>query len=207
MKFLVVGLGNIGDEYAETRHNAGFLVVDYLAKKLGVEFQKSNFGAIAYGKYKARQIILLKPDTYMNLSGKSVAFWLKKENISIEKLVIITDDLAFPFGTIKMKSKGSDAGHNGLKSIQHELGTTEYTRIRFGISSNFPAGKQIDYVLGKWNDFEKKNLAPLLVHAAEAVLNFCFLGINDAMLKCNSTKKSLLISEPETDDDHKKPME
>ena len=158
MKYLIVGLGNKGEEYTETRHNVGFKVADKIAETLEVPFKPSNFGLMAEGKYKGRKVFVLKPDTYMNLSGNAVKFWLQKENIPVENLMIVTDDLSLPFGTLRMKMKGSDAGHNGLKSIQEQLQTQNYPRLRFGISAEFAEGKQIDYVSGKWNEVEKEKL-------------------------------------------------
>lgn len=185
MKYLIVGLGNKGDEYMETRHNVGFKIADRLAEKLETSFHTSNFGWLAEGKYKGRKVFILKPDTYMNLSGKAVKFWLQKENIPLENLMIITDDLALPFGTLRMKMKGSDAGHNGLKSIQNELQTQNYPRLRFGISADFSEGKQSDYVLGKWSEEEKEKLAERIEKFSDAVLSFIFAGIQNTMTAFN----------------------
>lgn len=181
MKYLIVGLGNKGEEYAETRHNVGFKVADKVAELTEGKFQSANFGWLAEGKYKGRKILVLKPDTYMNLSGKAVKFWLQKENIPLENLLIITDDLALPFGTLRMKGKGSDAGHNGLKNIQELLQTQAYARLRFGISSDFAKGQQVDYVLGEWTEQEKETLADRVEVFAKACLSFAFAGITNTM--------------------------
>lgn len=185
MKYLIIGLGNKGEEYTETRHNIGFKVADKIAEKLEVSFNSSNFGWLAEGKYKGRKVLVLKPDTYMNLSGKAVKFWMQKENIPAENILLITDDLALPFGTLRMKMKGSDAGHNGLKSIQSELNTQNYPRLRFGISADFSEGKQVDYVLGKWTDEENEKLGERIEKFANAALSFVFAGINNTMMAFN----------------------
>jgi peptidyl-tRNA hydrolase, PTH1 family len=150
-------LGNIGAEYVNTRHNIGFKVVDFFARKESISFQTAKLGEIAEFKIKGRTIFLLKPNTYMNLSGKAVKYWMEKENIAKENILVITDDLNLAFGTIRIKTKGSDGGHNGLKNIQLVLNSMEYPRFRFGISDEFKKGQQVDYVLGEWNDDEKKN--------------------------------------------------
>ncbi|MGC4128830.1 MAG: aminoacyl-tRNA hydrolase [Bergeyella sp.] len=185
MKYLIIGLGNKGGEYAETRHNVGFKVADKISETLEVPFKTANFGWIADGKYKGRRVFVLKPDTYMNLSGKAVKFWMQKENIPLENVLIITDDLALPFGTLRLKGKGSDAGHNGLKSIQHELQTQNYARLRFGISADFSEGKQVDYVLGTWNDEEKEKLPERIGKFSDAALSFVFAGLQNTMAAFN----------------------
>ncbi len=185
MKYLIVGLGNKGEEYAETRHNIGFKVAEKIAETLEVPFKSANFGLLAEGKYKGRKVLILKPDTYMNLSGNAVKFWLQKENIPLENLMIITDDLALPFGTLRMKMKGSDAGHNGLKSIQEQLQTQNYPRLRFGISAAFKDGKQVDYVLGKWNEEERSTLPERIETFSKACLSFVFAGIGNTMTAFN----------------------
>lgn len=185
MKYLIVGLGNKGEEYAETRHNVGFKVAEKIAETMEAPFKSSNFGLVAEGKHRGRKVFVLKPDTYMNLSGNAVKFWLQKENIPLENLMIITDDLALPFGTLRMKMKGSDAGHNGLKSIQQELNTSNYPRLRFGISADFSEGKQVDYVLGKWNEEEKEKLSERIETFSKAALSFVFAGINNTMSAFN----------------------
>ena len=185
MKYLIVGLGNKGDEYTGTRHNIGFKVAEKIAEKMEVPFKTANFGWMAEGKYKGRKVLVLKPDTYMNLSGKAIKFWLQKENIPLENILVITDDLALPFGTLRMKMKGSDAGHNGLKSIQNELQTQNYPRLRFGISADFSEGRQVDYVLGKWTEEEKEKLDERIDTFAKAALSFVFAGIQNTMTAFN----------------------
>lgn len=180
-KFLIVGLGNIGAEYVNTRHNIGFKVVDFFARKEGVSFQTAKLGDIAEFKIKGRTILLLKPNTYMNLSGKAVKYWMEKENIAKENILVITDDLNLAYGTIRIKTKGSDGGHNGLKNIQLLLNTTEYPRFRFGISDEFKKGRQVDYVLGEWNDDEKTKLPERLELAAEIIKSFALAGLNETM--------------------------
>lgn len=185
MKYLIVGLGNKGEEYTDTRHNIGFKVVEKIASIIEVFFKNSNFGSVAEGKYKGRKVFLLKPDTYMNLSGKAVKYWMQKEGIPVENILIITDDLALPFGVLRMKGKGSDAGHNGLKSVFQELGSQQYPRLRFGISSDFLAGKQVDYVLGQWKEEEKEKLDERIEKFAQASLSFVFAGIQNTMAMYN----------------------
>ena len=180
-KFLIVGLGNIGSEYANTRHNIGFKVLDYLANKEGVSFQTVKLGEIAELKIKGRTLLLLKPNTYMNLSGKAVKYWLEKENIKKENMLVITDDLNLAFGTIRIKTKGSDGGHNGLKNIQLLLNSTEYPRFRFGISDAFKKGQQVDYVLGEWSEEEKEKLKERLQISSEIIKSFALAGLNNTM--------------------------
>jgi peptidyl-tRNA hydrolase, PTH1 family len=166
-KFLIVGLGNIGAEYANTRHNIGFKVLDFLAKKESLSFETVKLGALAEYKFKGRTFFLLKPNTYMNLSGKAVQYWMGKENIPLENILVIADDLNLSFGTIRIKPKGSDGGHNGLKNINLILNTQNYTRFRFGISDQFKKGQQVDYVLGDWDEEEKSKLPERLELASE----------------------------------------
>jgi len=180
-KFLIVGLGNIGAEYVNTRHNIGFKVLDHFARTENTSFQTAKLGDIAEFKTKGRTLLLLKPNTYMNLSGKAVKYWMDKENIAKENILIITDDLNLSFGTIRIKSKGSDGGHNGLKNIQLLLNATEYPRFRFGISDEFKKGKQVDYVLGEWNDTEKSKLQERLELASEIIKSFALAGLNETM--------------------------
>lgn len=184
-KFLIVGLGNIGSEYANTRHNIGFKIVDYVANSEGISFQTQKLGDVAELKIKGRTLLLLKPNTYMNLSGKAVKYWLEKEKIEKENLLVITDDLNLAFGTIRIKTKGSDGGHNGLKNIQLLLNSTEYPRFRFGISDAFKKGKQVDYVLGEWDDTEKEQLKERLNLSAEIVKSFALAGLNNTMNQYN----------------------
>ncbi|WP_191858232.1 aminoacyl-tRNA hydrolase [Hanstruepera ponticola] len=180
-KFLIVGLGNIGEKYAHTRHNIGFKILDFLAEKEDLKFEAQKLGDITTYKFKGRTFILLKPSTYMNLSGKAVLYWLTKEKIPLENLLIITDDLNLPFGSIRLKTKGSDGGHNGLKDIQDKLQTTKYNRFRFGISDEFSKGRQVDYVLGEWNDDEKSKLPERLEKSVELIKSFGTAGVNITM--------------------------
>ena len=180
-KFLIVGLGNIGSEYANTRHNIGFKILDYIANQEGISFQTVKLGEIAELKIKGRTLLLLKPNTYMNLSGKAVKYWLEKENIEKENMLVITDDLNLAFGTIRIKTKGSDGGHNGLKNIQLLLNSTEYPRFRFGISDAFKKGQQVNYVLGEWDTEEKEKLKERLEISSEIVKSFALAGLNNTM--------------------------
>lgn len=180
-KYLVVGLGNIGLEYAETRHNIGFKVLDYLAQQESLTFEPQKLANLTTYKFKGRQFLLLKPNTYMNLSGKAVLYWLAKEKIPLENLLVITDDLNLPYGTLRLKTKGSDGGHNGLKDIQHKLNTTQYSRLRFGISNTFSKGKQVDYVLGEWSDEERAQLDERLNQCLEIIKSFGTAGVHHTM--------------------------
>jgi PTH1 family peptidyl-tRNA hydrolase len=180
-KYLIVGLGNIGAQYQSTRHNIGFQILDYLARKEEVIFESQKLGEVATFKFKGRQFILLKPSTYMNLSGKSVVYWLTKEKIPMENLLVVTDDINLPFGTLRVKTKGSDGGHNGLKDVQDKLQTINYNRFRFGISDEFSKGKQVDYVLGNWTDEENKQLPERLEKSAELIKSFGMAGISITM--------------------------
>lgn len=184
-KFLIVGLGNIGAEYVNTRHNIGFKIVDFFAKKESVNFETVKLGALAEYKFKGHTFLLLKPNTFMNLSGKAVKYWMDKENIPLENILIITDDLNLSFGKIRIKPKGSDGGHNGLKSIHATLNTTDYTRFRFGISDEFKKGKQIDYVLGDWVDTEKAALPERLELASDIIKSFGTAGLENTMTAFN----------------------
>lgn len=176
MKYLIVGLGNIGAEYAETRHNIGFKVLDALAEASSAVFSSARYGAVAECRHRGRQLILLKPSTYMNLSGKAVRYWLDAEKIPIENLLVIVDDIALPFGQLRMRTKGSDGGHNGLKNINELLGQNNYSRIRFGIGGDFPQGFQVDYVLGKWTDEERKAMPERVKVAVDAIRSFVSVG-------------------------------
>ncbi len=180
-KYLIVGLGNIGSEYANTRHNIGFKVLDHLAKKEDLSFVTQKLADVTVYKFKGRQFILIKPNTYMNLSGKAIQYWMTKENIPLENLMVITDDLNLPFGTIRLKTKGSDGGHNGLKDTQDKLQTTNYNRFRFGISDAFGQGRQVDYVLGEWTPEEESKLAERLDKSIELIKSFGTAGINITM--------------------------
>ncbi|TBX71309.1 aminoacyl-tRNA hydrolase [Flavobacterium silvisoli] len=184
-KFLIVGLGNIGAEYVNTRHNIGFKVLDYVAQQENLTFETAKLGAVAEYNLKGRKLILLKPNTYMNLSGKAVKYWMEKENIAKENVLIITDDLNLPFGTIRIKGKGSDGGHNGLKNIQLLLNTSEYPRFRFGISDEFKKGQQVDYVLGEWNEEEKAKLPERYKISKEIIESFALAGLANTMNSFN----------------------
>lgn len=180
-KFLIAGLGNIGPKYENTRHNIGFKILDFLAEKEELSWETAKLGDVTTHKKKGRTFIMLKPSTYMNLSGKAVNYWLEKEKIPIENLLVITDDLNLPFGTIRVKTKGSDGGHNGLADIQNVLQTTSYNRFRFGISDEFSTGRQVDYVLGEWTEEERKLLPERLEKACEVIESFGLAGINLTM--------------------------
>ena len=184
-KFLIVGLGNIGSEYANTRHNIGFKILDYIANQEGISFQTVKLGEVAELKIKGRTILLLKPNTYMNLSGKAVKYWLEKENIEKENMLVITDDLNLAFGTVRIKTKGSDGGHNGLKNIQLLLNSTEYPRFRFGISDAFKKGQQVNYVLGEWDTEEKEKLKERLEISSKIIKSFALAGLNNTMNEFN----------------------
>ncbi|MDP4208978.1 MAG: aminoacyl-tRNA hydrolase [Bacteroidota bacterium] len=186
MKFLIVGLGNIGDEYHITRHNIGFQVLDALAKASNICFEDKRYGAVTEYKFKGRTYVLLKPSTYMNLSGKAVNYWLQKENIPVENLLVIVDDLALPLGTLRLRSKGSDGGHNGLKSINEVLGRQDYSRLRFGIGNDFPKGHQVDFVLGEWNAEEKKILETRIPLSIEMIKSFGTIGVQMTMTQFNN---------------------
>jgi len=181
MKYLIVGLGNPGVEYYNTRHNIGFRVLDFLAEKSGISFIDKRYGFRAEYKTRGKTFILVKPSTFMNLSGKAVNYYLQKEKIPIEKMMIVVDDLALPFGTIRIKSKGGNGGHNGLTNIEQIMGTTKYNRLRFGIGNVFGQGQQVNYVLGEWEDAEKKTLNERIALAAEAIEKFPQLGIERTM--------------------------
>ena len=184
-KFLIVGLGNIGPKYENTRHNIGFKILDELAREKEVSFETQKLGDVATLKHKGRTFILLKPSTYMNLSGKAVNYWLQKEKVALENLLVVTDDLNLPFGTLRLKTKGSDGGHNGLKDIQSQLNTTKYNRFRFGISDEFSKGQQIDYVLGEWEGDEEKKMPERLKTSAELILSFGTAGVSNTMNSFN----------------------
>ncbi len=186
MKYLIAGLGNIGYEYQNTRHNIGFMVLDALAKASNLVFTDQRYGAVTEMKIKNRQLLLLKPSTYMNLSGNAIRYWLQKENIPVENLLVVVDDVALPFGTLRLKPQGSDAGHNGLKHIQEILGTQRYNRLRFGIGNDYPRGMQIDYVLGSFSEEDQKTLPERIESAGEIVKSFCMAGIQNTMNQHNN---------------------
>jgi PTH1 family peptidyl-tRNA hydrolase len=184
-KFLIVGLGNIGAEYVNTRHNIGFKILDFMAKKEALSFETVKLGALAEYKFKGRTYLLLKPNTYMNLSGKAVQYWMEKEKITKENVLVIADDLNLAFGTIRIKPKGSDGGHNGLKNINLVLNSNEYARFRFGISDAFKKGQQVNYVLGEWGESELAALPERLELASEAIKSFGTAGLEFTMTGFN----------------------
>jgi PTH1 family peptidyl-tRNA hydrolase len=186
MKFLIVGLGNIGAEYANTRHNIGFLVADELAAKHKVSFSTERYADKAEFRSKGKTFIVIKPSTYMNLSGLAVRYWMQQEKISLEHVMVVTDDLALPFGKLRMRGKGSDGGHNGLKHIQQILNTGEYARIRVGVGKECAKGQQVDYVLGEWTSEEKEGLCAVVEKAAQGCLSFAFIGLGLTMNTFNS---------------------
>ncbi len=186
MKYLIVGLGNIGSEYHETRHNIGFMILDAFAKASNVFFTEKRYGAVAECRIKNKQLILLKPSTYMNLSGNAVRYWMNEEKIPLENILILVDDLALPFGSLRLKARGSAAGHNGLKNIQELLGTDAYARLRFGIGNQFAKGAQIDFVLGKFTTEEQTTLPARIDLAIDMLKSFCLAGINITMNQFNN---------------------
>jgi PTH1 family peptidyl-tRNA hydrolase len=186
MKYLIAGLGNIGTEYENTRHNIGFNVVEHLAAGAGGTFTTGRYASVCEVRYKGRTFVLIKPSTYMNLSGNAVRYWLQEEKIPLENLMVVTDDLALPFGKIRIRGKGSDGGHNGLKHIQQILNTEAYARLRFGVGANFSKGQQVDYVLGKWGAEEEETLSERIELAAKACLSFAFIGIGKTMTEFNA---------------------
>ena len=181
MKYLIVGLGNIGDEYANTRHNIGFVVADAFAFDRKAEFSSGRYASIAKASLKGRTFIILKPTTFMNLSGKAVRYWMTKEDILPENILVIVDDLALPLGTLRLRKKGSDGGHNGLISINEETGTMDYARLRIGIGDDFPKGRQVDYVLSRWTIEEEKVLLPKITTCVDIIKNFALSGIDRTM--------------------------
>jgi PTH1 family peptidyl-tRNA hydrolase len=186
MKFLIAGLGNIGDEYANTRHNIGFLVLDALAGASNTFFKTDRLASVAEIKFKGRTFVLIKPSTYMNLSGKAINYWLQAEKIPAENMLVVTDDIALPFGKLRMKGKGSDGGHNGLKSIQETLGTVDYARLRFGIGSDYAKGRQVEYVLGEWSKEERDQLAERIKVAGDMIKSFGTIGLQLTMTNYNN---------------------
>ena len=186
MKYLIVGLGNIGAEYVGTRHNIGFRIADTLAESLNLDFSTERYGDIARGRLKNKQVVILKPSTYMNLSGNAVRYWKDKENIELENILILVDDIALPFGAVRMKGSGSDAGHNGLKNIAQMLGTQSYARLRFGVGNDFPRGCQIAYVLGQFTLDQRQQLPVRVDYAVDAVKTFVLAGLQTAMCDFNN---------------------
>ncbi len=186
MKYLIAGLGNIGPEYENTRHNVGFDILDALAGASNISFKDKRYGFIGELKYKARNIILLKPSTYMNLSGKAVHYWMQKEKIPLDKVLVILDDLALDFGKIRIRPKGGDGGHNGLANINQILGTSNYARLRFGIGNDFYKGQQVDYVLSKWSNEEHNTLQERFEVCVEIIKSFCTIGLERTMTNFNN---------------------
>ncbi|MDP4282697.1 MAG: aminoacyl-tRNA hydrolase [Bacteroidota bacterium] len=186
MKYLIAGLGNIGEEYANTRHNIGFIAADALAQSLKTTFTTDRYASVAKGSLKGRQIVIIKPSTYMNLSGKAIRYWLNKEGIPIENILVIVDDLALPLGTLRLRKKGSDGGHNGLSSIIEYIETTEFSRLRIGIGNDFAKGYQIDYVLSRWTAEEEKILIPRIETSVEMIKSFVLEGVEKAMTRFNT---------------------
>jgi peptidyl-tRNA hydrolase, PTH1 family len=189
MKYLIVGLGNIGEEYKDTRHNIGFKVLDAMVLASNAVFTDKRYGAVCQLKYKGRDLILLKPSTFMNLSGNAVNYWLTKENIPLENMLVIVDDIALPLGSIRMRSRGNDGGHNGLAHISTILGTNEYPRIRFGIGNGFRKGSQIDFVLGSWNPEERKVVDERISIVIDMIRSFAFAGTELTMTAFNKAGK------------------
>ena len=185
MKYLIVGLGNIGDEYVGTRHNIGFRVVDALAKAQGATWQDKRYGFVARMRVKNAELVLLKPSTYMNLSGNAVRYWMQQEKVEMPNLLVIVDDLSLPVGALRMKQSGSAGGHNGLKHIGSVLGSQQFVRMRIGVGNDFPRGGQVDYVLGKFSDEDLTTLSPQIEKASDAVKAFCLSGVTMAMNQYN----------------------
>ncbi len=188
MKYLIIGLGNIGDEYRDTRHNIGFMVLDAFAKASNIVFENKRYGATATMRLKNKELVLLKPSTYMNLSGNAVRYYMQLHKIPLERVLIIVDDLALPFGTIRLKQKGSDAGHNGLKHIAQTLGTQQYSRLRFGLGNDFPRGGQIDFVLDKFPKDQLEQMPPLFERTEEIIKSFVLSGVTITMNQFNTRK-------------------
>lgn len=186
MKYLIACLGNIGAEYANTRHNAGFLVADKLAAQAGVSFTTQRYAQTTVVKHRGKSLVIIKPTTYMNLSGNSVQYWMQKENIDTEHLLVVVDDIALPTGQLRMKMKGGDAGHNGLEHLIQILKTNEFSRLRFGIGNDFPRGRQVDFVLGEWSKQELEIIQPRIEVAADMVKSFASVGIQLTMTAFNN---------------------
>lgn len=184
-KFMIVGLGNIGDEYAGTRHNIGFQILNSLSDQHNITFETAKLGDVGSFKIKGRSVLCLKPSTYMNRSGKAIKYWMDKENIPLNHLLVITDDINLPFGTLRLKPKGSDGGHNGLRDIQNTLQSIQYNRLRFGVGAEFSRGRQVDYVLGKWSEEESAALKERFAKASEVVASFVLAGVKITMNQFN----------------------
>lgn len=187
-KYLIVGLGNIGDKYKNTRHNIGFKILNYLAENEDITFETQKLGDIAKYRHKGRSFILLKPSTYMNLSGKAVKYWMTKEKIQLENVLIICDDLNIPYDSLRLKPKGSAGGHNGLKDINNVLNTQQYARLRFGVGNSFSKGRQVDYVLGKWNKEELDTMNEKLEKISKTIKSFGLIGVEKTMNEFNKKK-------------------
>jgi PTH1 family peptidyl-tRNA hydrolase len=196
MKYLIVGLGNIGEEYRDTRHNIGFTILDAMAAASNTAFYDRRYGSVCEIKYRGRDLILLKPSTFMNLSGNAVNYWMKKEKIPLQNLLVIVDDIALPLGSVRMRHKGSAGGHNGLAHISSVLGTDEYPRIRFGIGNGFHKGTQVNFVLGKWSSEEKKIIESRISMVQDMIRSFAFAGTELTMTTFNKEGKM-----PPTDGD------
>ena len=186
MKYLIVGLGNIGDEYRNTRHNIGFMILDAFAEASNISFETQRYGDVGSDRVKNQQVVLLKPSTYMNLSGNAVRYWKDKENIDIDHILIVVDDLSLPVGAIRIRQRGSDAGHNGLKNIAAMLGTENYARLKFGIGNDFPRGCQVDFVLGNFSSEDRELLKERIPVAVDAIREYILAGIGSAMCKYNN---------------------
>ena len=186
MNYLIAGLGNIGDEYEGTRHNIGFRILDALAKASNITFQDRRYGFISELSVKGQRLFLLKPSTYMNLSGNAVRYWMNEKKIPIERLLIVNDDLALPVGSLRMKPGGSEGGHNGLRHITSVLGTNQYARLRFGVGNEYPKGGQVDFVLGRFSPEEDETIEPRIQSAAEMYVSFCLAGIQNTMNQFNN---------------------
>jgi len=185
MKFLIVGLGNIGSEYWGTRHNIGFRVVNAVAEAASADFTEERYGAVARLRFKSAELVVLKPNTFMNLSGNAVRYWLQRESIPRERLLVVADDLSLPFGSLRLKARGSHGGHNGLRNIGELLSADDYARLRFGIGNNFPRGRQVDYVLSPFTDDELAQMPAIVDRAVEIVRSFCLEGVDVAMNRYN----------------------
>jgi PTH1 family peptidyl-tRNA hydrolase len=185
LKYLIAGLGNIGDQYKNTRHNIGFKILDALAEASNISFEDRRYGSVAHHKYKGRTFVLLKPSTLMNLSGKAVSYWMKKEKIPLERVLVVVDDISLPLGSVRIRPKGGDAGHNGLANINQVLGTSQYPRLRFGIGNGFPQGAQVNYVLGEWTSEEEEKLGELIDHSVEMIKSFGTVGLELTMTRYN----------------------
>lgn len=185
MKYLIAGLGNIGDEYEGTRHNIGFRVADALANSCNITFEDKRYGFVGMGRVKNVELVILKPSTYMNLSGNAVRYWMQKENIPVERILVVCDDISLPFGKLRMRPGGSDGGHNGLKNIASVIGTQQFARLKFGVGNDFPKGTQVDYVLGKFSEEDLKTMDERVDVFVQAIKSFCLAGIQITMNQFN----------------------